>query len=64
MRSSELLTVVATSLLVPLEVYGQWQRRRRAFFDHVRQVSEQASVAEEEAEVLVAEAVQAVRGNG
>ena len=53
----------AVAAVVPIEVYRQWQRRRQAFFDHMRQVSEQANVPEEEAEALVAEAVQAVRSH-
>jgi antitoxin (DNA-binding transcriptional repressor) of toxin-antitoxin stability system len=50
--------------VVPSGVYRQWQRRRQEFFGHIREVSEQASVAEEEAEALVADAVQAVRSHG
>jgi prevent-host-death family protein len=53
----------AVAAVVPIEVYRQWQRRRQAFFDHMRQVSEQANVPEEEAEALAAEAVQAVRSH-
>jgi prevent-host-death family protein len=53
----------AVAAVVPIEVYRQWQRRRQAFFDHMRQVSEQANVPEEEAEARAAEAVQAVRSH-
>jgi len=47
--------------VVPIEVYEQWKRRRQAFFDNMRQVSERANIPEKEADALAAEAVQAVR---
>jgi prevent-host-death family protein len=53
----------AVAAVVPIDVYRQWQRRRQAFFDHMRQVSELANLPEEEAEALAAEAVQAVRNH-
>ena len=53
----------AVAAVVPIEVYRQWQHRRQAFFDHMRQVSEQANVPDEDAEALAAEAVQAVRSH-
>lgn len=53
----------AVAAVAPIQLYRQWQRRRQAFFDHMRQVSGQADVPEEEAEALVAEAVQAVRSH-
>lgn len=47
--------------VVPIEVYEQWKRQRRAFFDRVRQIAEDSDVAEEEADGLVGEAIRAVR---
>jgi len=51
----------AVAAVVPIEVYRQWQRRRQAFFDQMRQVSEGAGLSEQEAERLAQEAVDAVR---
>lgn len=48
--------------VVPIEVYQQWKRRRQAFFEKMRVVSQRANLTEEEAEKLVCEAVRAVRG--
>src|SRR3954453_2765005 len=50
----------AVAAVVPIEVYRQGQRRRHAFFDEMRQTSEQANLPEEQAEALANEAVQAV----
>lgn len=47
--------------VVPIEVYEQWKRQRRAFFDRVRQIAEDSGVAEEEADALVDEAIRDVR---
>ncbi len=51
----------AVAAVVPIEVYRQWQHRRQAFFDQVRQSAEQANLLESQAEALADEAVQAVR---
>jgi prevent-host-death family protein len=51
----------AVAAVVPIEVYRQWQRRRQAFFDQVRQSSERANLSEEKAQTLADVAVQAVR---
>jgi prevent-host-death family protein len=51
----------AVAAVIPIEVYRQWQRRRQAFFDQMRQTAEQSNLSEQEAELLAEEAVQAVR---
>ena len=50
--------------VVPLRVLDSWERERRLFFDTIRTVSERANLSEEEAEHLVAEAIQRVRSRG
>ena len=47
--------------VVPVEVYENWQRQRKEFFDLVRQLQGRADLDPEEAEKLAAEAVAAVR---
>ena len=47
--------------VVPMEVYENWMRQREEFFDLVRQVQQEASLAPEQAERLAAEAVAAIR---
>ncbi|MCL5961189.1 MAG: type II toxin-antitoxin system Phd/YefM family antitoxin [Chloroflexi bacterium] len=47
--------------VVPIEVYEQWKRSRREFFDRLRAISERANLPEEEAEKLATEAVKAIR---
>ncbi len=47
--------------VVPIEVYEQWKKARRAFFARVRAASERAEMSPKQAEVLADEAVQAVR---
>lgn len=47
--------------VIPIDVYQQWKRRRHAFFERVRGISERTGLDEEEAEVLVEEATRAVR---
>ena len=49
------------AVVVPIELYRQWQRRRDTFFETMRRAAEHADVPEEEATRLVEEAVQAVR---
>ncbi|HKP52314.1 MAG TPA: hypothetical protein VJ183_06645 [Chloroflexia bacterium] len=55
-QDGELVAVV-----MPAELYKQWQQGRQAFFDRIRQIAEQVDMPEEEADELVAEAVRAVR---
>jgi hypothetical protein len=45
----------------PSELYGQWKKRRDAFFRELQAMAEEANVAEEEAERLVQEAIAAGR---
>ena len=47
--------------VVSIEVYQNWLRQREEFFDLVRRVQQEATLAPEEAERLAAEAVAAVR---
>lgn len=49
------------AVLVPLPVYEQWKQSRKRFFAALRTAQESASLSEEEAKELAAEAVQAVR---
>src|SRR5688572_29938004 len=39
----------------------RWRQRREAFFEEMRRIAERVNLSEEEAEQLVAEAIQAVR---
>jgi prevent-host-death family protein len=50
--------------VVPLKVLDSWERERQRFFDTMRTVSERANLSEEEAEQLVAAAIQRVRAQG
>lgn len=47
--------------VVPVEVYTKWKQRREAFFKRMRAISERVDLPEEEANRLVAEAIEAVR---
>lgn len=47
--------------VVPIEWSQQWKKRREAFFEHMRTVSERAHVPEEEAQELIEEAITAIR---
>jgi prevent-host-death family protein len=49
------------AVVVPVEVYKQWQAARQQYFDTIRKMAEEANVPEEEAERLAVEAVRAVR---
>lgn len=50
------------AVLVPLELYEQWQRGRDRFFDHIETVAKRVNMAPDEADQLVSEAVREVRG--
>jgi prevent-host-death family protein len=52
------------AVLVPLELYQQWQRGRDRFFDHIEAVAKRADMATDEADDLVREAIREVRGHG
>lgn len=47
--------------IVPVQMLDKWEEERKAFFDQMRIVSEQASMPFEEAQELIQEAVLAVR---
>ncbi len=49
------------AVVVPIQLYEQWKRRREAFFDKMRLTAERANMSEEEALALAQEAIQAVR---
>ncbi len=49
------------AVLVPLELYEQWQRGRDRFFDHIEAVAKSVSMAPEAADELVGEAIREVR---
>jgi hypothetical protein len=51
----------AVAAVVPIAVYEQWKRRREAFFDKIQSTSEHAELSPQQAEMLVIEAIQAVR---
>ena len=53
----------AVAVIVPVEVYEQWQRSRKAFFDTMRIAAERANMSPEEADELAAEAVRWARSN-
>lgn len=50
------------AVLVPLDLYEQWQRGRDRFFDHIEAVAARVNLAPEEADALVREAIREVRG--
>lgn len=47
--------------LVPITVYEQWKRRRERFFQMVDDIQKHASMTQEEADELIAEALEATR---
>ena len=47
--------------VVPIQVYENWRRQRKEFFDLIRTIQSRANLEAEEAERLAAEAVAAVR---
>ncbi|HET9493649.1 MAG TPA: type II toxin-antitoxin system prevent-host-death family antitoxin [Chloroflexia bacterium] len=49
------------AVVVPVEVYKQWQAARQQYFDTIRKMAEEANVPEEEADALIEEAIKAVR---
>ena len=50
--------------VVPIEIYRQWKRRRQAFFDDMREISERVNLSDEEAQEFVERAIREVRGQG
>ncbi|MBI4672705.1 MAG: type II toxin-antitoxin system prevent-host-death family antitoxin [Chloroflexi bacterium] len=47
--------------VVPVAVYENWKRERKAFFDQVRVFQQRANLDPAEADQLAAEAIRAVR---
>ena len=47
--------------VVPVQVYENWKRERKAFFEQVRTFQKRANLDPEEADKLAMEAVRAVR---
>lgn len=51
------------AVIVPVEVYQQWERGRREAFDRIRELSQTVNMDEDEADKLIQEAVSWVRSN-
>lgn len=51
------------AVVVPVDVYRQWQRSRQTFFDKMQHMAEQADMSPEEADELAEEAVKWARDN-
>ncbi len=49
------------AVLVPMQVYENWQERRVLFFQSIREIQEGFNLEPDEAEELAAEAIAAVR---
>jgi prevent-host-death family protein len=49
------------AVVVPVQVYEAWKRQRLEFFESIRQAQQQAHLSAEEAEIIAAEAINAVR---
>jgi prevent-host-death family protein len=47
--------------VVPVQVYQDWKKQRKGFFDQIREIQEKADLSPQEASQLAAEAVAAVR---
>lgn len=47
--------------VVPIDVYENWKRQRRAFFDSVREMQQRSRLPARSAERLAAQAVRAAR---
>jgi prevent-host-death family protein len=50
------------AVVVPVDVYRQWQRSRQAFFDKLQDMAGRADMSPEEADELAEEAVKWARG--
>lgn len=48
--------------VVPIEIYENWKKQRREFFDLIREIQKRADLEPDEAERLAAEAVAVARG--
>ncbi len=51
------------AVVVPVEVYKQWQRSRQGFFDKLQEMANRANLSPEEADQLAEEAVKWARSN-
>ncbi|HEX9987224.1 MAG TPA: type II toxin-antitoxin system Phd/YefM family antitoxin [Chloroflexia bacterium] len=49
------------AVLVPMSVYKQWQCNRERAYNTLREISERVNMSEEEANILIEEAISAVR---
>ena len=47
--------------VVPIQVYQDWKKQRKGFFDQIRGIQEGADLSSQEASQLATEAVAAVR---
>jgi prevent-host-death family protein len=47
--------------IVPIQVYQDWKKQRKGFFDQIREIQEKADLSPQEASQLAVEAVAAVR---
>lgn len=47
--------------VVPIEVYENWKRQQKGFFDLIREMQQRANLDPDEAERLASEAIVAVR---
>lgn len=47
--------------VVPVQVYQDWKKQRKEFFDQIREIQKKADLSPQEASQLAAEAVAAVR---
>jgi prevent-host-death family protein len=47
--------------LVPISVYEQWKQRRERFFQLIEDIQTHANMTQEEADELIAEALEATR---
>ena len=47
--------------VVPVQVYRDWKKQRKEFFDQIREIQDRADLSPEEARKLASEAVAAVR---
>jgi hypothetical protein len=62
--SRYLLDTTPKTAVVPVRILESWERERQALFDTMRAASERANLSEEEAEQLVADAIERVRSRG
>lgn len=47
--------------IVPIKVFKDWQRGRKAFFDAIRTIQQEVNLSPDEADKLAAEAVRVIR---